>query len=150
MYAKDLARDDARDGERVEDVDKRLPGLDVRSAFAFVVESVHCGAGRAGRPSGSASSDTVGRREENGARLTSGDVRTLVIPPQQEEILRILDLVTKKQQDRLQRLFTPVDIIAEKEVVGGGRETAHLKETDQVGVLRATTSNDDWRVSRER
>jgi len=41
MYAKDLARDDGSDGERVENVDKRLPRLDVGPAFTLVVESVH-------------------------------------------------------------------------------------------------------------
>jgi len=32
-------------------------------------------------------------------------------------------------------LFAPVDIIAEEEVVGLGREAAHLEHPDQVGVL---------------
>lgn len=40
MYAKDLASDDGSDRERVEDVDKGLPRLDVGTAFTLVVEPV--------------------------------------------------------------------------------------------------------------
>ena len=40
VYAKDLASDDGSDRERVEDVDKGLPRLDVGTAFTLVVEPV--------------------------------------------------------------------------------------------------------------
>jgi hypothetical protein len=41
MNAKDLARHDGSDRERVEHVDKGLPRLDISPSFTFVVESVH-------------------------------------------------------------------------------------------------------------
>jgi hypothetical protein len=37
---EDLARDDGCDGEGIEDVNERLPGLDVCTPFTFIVESV--------------------------------------------------------------------------------------------------------------
>jgi hypothetical protein len=67
--------------------------------------------------------------------LTSRHVRTLVVTPEQEEIFWVLDFVAQQQEDRLQRLFPPVHIVAQEEVVGGGREPAHLEQTDEIGVL---------------
>jgi hypothetical protein len=40
--AEDLRRDDGRDGEAVEDVDERLPRLDITASLAFVIEAVYC------------------------------------------------------------------------------------------------------------
>ena len=68
--------------------------------------------------------------------LTSRHVGTLVITPEQEKVFRVLDLVTQEQEDGLERLFPPVHIIAEEEIVGSRGESAHLEQTDQVGVLR--------------
>lgn len=42
MNAEDLGGDDSGDGEAVEDVYERLPGLDVTPSFAFVVKAVYC------------------------------------------------------------------------------------------------------------
>jgi hypothetical protein len=47
VYAKDFASDDGSDRERVEDVDKSLPRLDVGTAFTLVVEPVDYVRGRA-------------------------------------------------------------------------------------------------------
>ena len=41
VYTEDLRRDDGRDGQAVEDVDERLPRLDVTAALALVVEAIH-------------------------------------------------------------------------------------------------------------
>jgi hypothetical protein len=43
VYTKDLAGDDAGDGECVESVDKGLPDFDVAAAFAFVVKAIDAG-----------------------------------------------------------------------------------------------------------
>ena len=67
--------------------------------------------------------------------LTSRHVRTFVVTPEQEEIFWVLDFVAQQQEDRLQRLFPTVHIVAQEEVVGGGRESAHLEQTDEIGVL---------------
>ena len=58
-----------------------------------------------------------------------------MITPEQEEIFWVLDFVAQQQEDRLQRLFPSVHIVAQEEIVGGGREPAHLKQTDEIGVL---------------
>jgi hypothetical protein len=42
MNTENLACDDGRDGEGIEDIDERLPSLDVCAAFTFVVESINC------------------------------------------------------------------------------------------------------------
>ena len=47
MNTKDLARHDRSDGQSIKDIDERLPSLDIRSSFTFVIESIHC----SGQPS---------------------------------------------------------------------------------------------------
>ena len=42
MHAEDLAGDDSGNRKAVEDVDERLPYLDITTPLAFVVEPVHC------------------------------------------------------------------------------------------------------------
>ena len=52
------------------------------------------------------------------------DTRTLMVPPQNEKVLRVLDLVRQQQTNRLERLLAPIDIVPQKEVIRLGRETA--------------------------
>ena len=73
MHGKDFLINDSRDGKAVEAVCEGLPQLDVIPPLALIVETV----------------DTVDRS-------------ALVVPPKNEEILRILDLVRKKKADRLE------------------------------------------------
>lgn len=63
------------------------------------------------------------------------DAGRLVVAPQQEEILGILELVGEEKADGLQRLLASVDIVSQEEVVCFGREAAVLKEPQQVCVL---------------
>jgi hypothetical protein len=65
-----------------------------------------------------------------------------VVAAQQEEVLGVLDLVAEEQQDRLEALLAAVDVVAEEEVVGRGREAAHLKEPDQVRILPVDVADD--------
>ena len=74
--------------------------------------------------------------------LTSRDVRALVVPPQQEEVLGVLDLVGQQQADGLERLFAAVDVVAEEEVVGFGREAAVLEQAQEVVVLSVDITAD--------
>lgn len=64
-----------------------------------------------------------------------------MIAAQQEEVLRVFDLVGEQQTDRLQRLLSSVDVVAQEEVVSLGREAAVLKQTQQISVL---TVNVPW------
>jgi hypothetical protein len=58
-----------------------------------------------------------------------------VIASQQEEVFGKLDLVAEQEQNRLERLFASVDVIAQKQVIRLGRESAHLEQSNQVGIL---------------
>lgn len=106
MHSENLLVNDGGNGQTVEAVGERLPQLDVVAALALVVEAV----------------DAVDR----GA---------LVVAPQDEEVLGVLDLVGKEQADGLERLLAPIHVVAEEEVVRLGREAAIFEETEQVIVL---------------
>ena len=82
MHGEDLFVDDRRDGETIEAISECLPQLNIISPLALVVKAV----------------DAVNRS-------------TLMITPENEKVLRILNLVCKEQTDRLKGLFTPVHII---------------------------------------
>ena len=67
--------------------------------------------------------------------VDSVDAGALVVAPEEEEVLRVLDLVGEQQADRLQRLLPPVHVVAQEQVVRLGRETAVLEQPQQVVVL---------------
>ncbi|CDK26665.1 unnamed protein product [Kuraishia capsulata CBS 1993] len=98
MHGKDLFVDDGSNRQTVETISKRLPQLDIVAPFALVIESVY-----------------------------SVDGGTLVVTSQDEEILRILDLVREQQTDCLQRLLAPINVITQKEIVCFGRKGSVLK-----------------------
>jgi hypothetical protein len=106
MHAQDLLVDDGSDWHRVKDVAEYFPGLEVVLAFALVVESVDA--------------------------IDSGG---LVVAPQQEEVLRVLDLVGQQQADALYGLLAAVHVVSQEEIVDIPGESALLKHLDQVGVL---------------
>mmetsp|Transcript_41627 Transcript_41627/g.61077 ORF Transcript_41627/g.61077 Transcript_41627/m.61077 type:complete len:264 (+) Transcript_41627:174-965(+) len=63
------------------------------------------------------------------------DGGAFVVAAQEEEVLRVLDLVGQEQADGLQALAPAVDVVAEEQVVGLRREAAVLEQTQQVVVL---------------
>ena len=67
--------------------------------------------------------------------IDSVDGGTLVVAPEQEEVLRILDLVGQQQADGLQGLFPPVYVVAQEQVVALRRKAPVLEEPKQVVVL---------------
>lgn len=69
-----------------------------------------------------------------------------MVPAEQEEVLGKFDLVAKQQQDRLERLFPTVDVVAQEEVVGLRWEAAHLEQANEVGVLLSTVLRNGARV----
>jgi len=113
VAAEDLLVDDGRHGQAVEAVREGLPHLDVVPPLALVVEAV----------------DAV-------------DGRALVVAPQDEEVLRVLDLEREQQADRLERLLAAVHVVAEEQVVGLGREAPVLEEPQQVVVLPVDVAAD--------
>ena len=58
-----------------------------------------------------------------------------MVAPEEEEVLRVLDLVGEQQADRLQRLLPPVHVVAQEKVVRLGREPPVLKQPQQIVVL---------------
>jgi hypothetical protein len=111
VHGEDLLIDDGSNGQAVEAVGESLPQLNVISPLALVVESI----------------DAV-------------DGRALVVSTENEEVLRVLDLVCEEQADGLEGLLATVDIVTEEEVVGLGRETAILEQTEQIVVLAVDIS----------
>jgi hypothetical protein len=113
MHRKDLLINNRRNRQAIEAVRERLPQLDVVAPLALVVEAVYAVDGRA-----------------------------LVVAPQHEEVLRILDLVGEQQADGLERLLASVHIVAEEEIVGFGGEAAVLEEAEEVVVLAVDVAAD--------
>ena len=113
VHREDLLIDDRRDGQAVEAIRKSLPQLDVVPPLALVVEAV----------------DTI-------------DAGALVVAAEDEEVLRVLDLVGEQQADGLEGLLAAVDVVAEEQVVGFGREAAVLEEAEQVVVLPVNVTAD--------
>jgi hypothetical protein len=106
VHAEDLVVDDGGDGEAVEAVGEELPEADAEPALALVVEPV----------------DSVDRR-------------ALVVASQQEEVVRVLDLVCQQEADRLDALLPAVHVVAEEQVVRRRRQPAELEQPEQVGEL---------------
>ena len=113
LCVPDLLIDDCRDGQTVEAVGERLPQLDVVATLAFIVESV----------------DSI-------------DGCAFMVAAEQEEILWVFDLVRQQQTDGLQRLLTPIHIVAQEQVVGIRRESAVLEQSEQIIVLSMNVSHD--------
>ena len=51
----------------------------------------------------------------------------LMIPSQQEEVLRVLDLERQQQADRLDRVLPAVHVVAQEQVVRVRRKSAQLE-----------------------
>jgi len=113
VHGEDLLVDDSGDGKAVEAVGEGLPQLDVVAALALVVESV----------------DAV-------------DGRALVVAPQDEEVLGILDLVRQEQADGLQGLLATVDVVSQEEVIRFWWEAAVFEQAQKVVVLAVNVTAD--------
>ena len=89
VHANNLIINDRTAGQTVEGVAKLLPHLDRETTTAFVVKAVNA--------------------------INAG---ALVIPPQEEKVLGVLDFVGKEQADNFQGLFPAIHIVTKKQVVG--------------------------------
>lgn len=65
-----------------------------------------------------------------------------MVAAQNEEVLRILDLVGQEQTDGLEGLLATVDIIAEEKVVGFRRESTVFEKTQEIVVLTVDVTAD--------
>ena len=82
MHAEDLVINESGDGYAVEDILELLPNADRVATLALVVEAVY-----------------------------AIDLPALVVTSQQEKVILELNLVGKQQNDRLERILSPVDIV---------------------------------------
>ena len=78
--------------------------------------------------------DVACARQTNKCRLTlvveavdAIDGSTLVVPPEQEEVLWVFDLVGQQQADGLQGLLPSVHVVPQEQVVGLRGETSILE-----------------------
>jgi len=106
VHSEDLLVDDRSDRKAVEAVGECLPQLDVVAPLALVIETI----------------DTVDRR-------------ALVVAAQDEEVLRIFDLVCEQQADGLEGLLSSVNIVAQEKIVGLRWESAIFEETQKIVIL---------------
>jgi len=113
VAAENLLIDNGRHRQAVEAVREGLPQLDAVATLALVVESVY-----------------------------AIDAGALVVAAQQEEVLRVFDLVGEQQADGLQRLLAAVDVVAQEEVVRLRRKAAVLEQTQQIVVLAVDVAAD--------
>ena len=113
MHGEDLLVNDGGDGQAIEAICEGFPQLDVVPSLALIVEAV----------------DAVDR----GA---------LVVTSQDEEVLRVFDLVGQEQADRLQRLFPSVNVVTQEEIVCLRWKSAVLEEAEQIIVLSVNVTTD--------
>lgn len=58
-----------------------------------------------------------------------------MISAQDKEVFRVLYLISKEQADCFQRLLSPIDVVAQKQVVGFWRKSSVLEQTEKIVVL---------------
>ena len=113
VHAHDLLVNGTAHWESVENIAKLLPHLDVAPALALVVEAID-----------------------------PRDRSALVNPAEQEQIVRKLRLVRKREGDGLQALLTTVDVIPEEQVIAFRREAAVLEQAEEDVVLAREIATD--------
>lgn len=69
-----------------------------------------------------------------------------MVSPEQEEVLRVFDLVRQQQADGFQGLLPSVHVVTQEQVVGFWREAAVLEEPQQVCVLPVDVTWEDGRT----
>jgi hypothetical protein len=58
-----------------------------------------------------------------------------VVATEEEEVLRVLDLVGQEEAHSLEGLLATIDVISQEEIVGIGWETAIFEKSEQIVVL---------------
>uniref|UniRef100_A0A0A8YB81 TOPP4 n=1 Tax=Arundo donax TaxID=35708 RepID=A0A0A8YB81_ARUDO len=113
VNAEDAVVDEGGGGEAVEAVGEEAPEADAVAALALVVEAV----------------DAV-------------DGGALVVAAEEEEMLRVPELVRQQQADGLDAVIPAVHVVAQEQVLAPRRETAALENPQQVTVLTVHVTAD--------
>ena len=58
-----------------------------------------------------------------------------MVTSEEEEVLRVLNLVSQEEAHSLETLFASVNVIAQEEIVGIGWEASVLEEPQKIVVL---------------
>ena len=111
MHAEDFVVDESSNWHAVEYVLELLPNPNAIASLTLVVEAVH-----------------------------SVDLTTLVVSSQKEEVLLILYLVCKEQNNCLEGLLASVHIIAQEKIVGLWWESTILEKSQQVWELSVSVT----------
>jgi hypothetical protein len=106
MYTKYFFVDNSGHRKTIEAICEGLPKFDIVTALALIVEAIN-----------------------------SVDGSALMVPSQEEEVLWIFDFVGQQEADGFKALFTPVDVVPKKQVVGIRGESTVLKQTQEIIVL---------------
>lgn len=135
MNAEYPVVDDDREGEKVKHIGKVLPhGRAAVFPHAFRVESVRLTDREANQ-----GSVFLGVRIPRAPCTSKGTdlchCATLVVPSDELDAVRIPQFEAGQERDGLDAEQPSVDVVAEEEVVGFGRETAVLEQAQQVVVL---------------
>lgn len=111
MHAKNFVIDQCSDGKIVKARRKFFPNLNIVPPLAFIVESIN-----------------------------SVDCGGFVVSSKQKKIFRIFDFVSKQKTYGLDRLSSPIYIIAQKKIVGKGRLFTILEYTQEIEILPMNVS----------
>jgi hypothetical protein len=106
VHTENLLINKSCDGKAIEAISEGLPQLDVIAALALIVKSVN----------------TI-----NGCAL--------VVASEEEEVLRVLDLVGQEEAHGFEGLLATINVITQEEVVSIGWETAIFEKSEQIVVL---------------
>lgn len=98
MHSEDFLINDGCDRQAIEAVGECLPQFNVVPPLTLIVEAIY-----------------------------SVDRSALMVSSEDEEILRIFDLVCKEQTNGFERLLASIHVVAEKEVVRLGRKSPIFK-----------------------
>jgi len=74
--------------------------------------------------------------------ITPIDRFTLVVAPEQEEVLWVLDLVRHEQADGRNTVVASVDVVSQEEVVGTRREATTVEVVQQILELPVDVTQD--------
>ena len=58
-----------------------------------------------------------------------------MVAPEKKEISGVLYFVSQKQANDLERVFAPIDIISQKQIIRFGRILAVIKQSKQIRIL---------------
>ena len=106
MHTENLLVYNCRDRQAIEAVGEGFPQLDSEPSLALIIEAIN-----------------------------SVDLAGLVIAAEQEEVLWVLDLVAEEEANRLDWLFTAVDVVTKEEIVCFRWEASIFEDSKEIVIL---------------